>query len=189
MAGSNTGSEMKLCIPPLGALIALKEQWHFRLYFESRNATVLAGFLDGSKKVVIPWVRHLDDLWYGKGTEPAWSKRGREEWKTLFASFRAAGFTIHKAKKPQQPEDEVYKSFLTQVPLPYIDVSLPPTTVLAIDRYYIRQGAEAFDSLTFKVEKCPLASFGNPGKVAKMPIRRFWACLQDVNNIECEVLG
>jgi len=177
---------MRLCIPPLGALIALQEEWYFRLYFESRNATVLAAVLDGSKKVTIPWVRHLEK-WYGKGEEPGWSKRGREEWKTLLASFKSAGFTVYKAEKSKEPKDEVYKSFLTQVPLPYIEVNLPATTVLAIDRYYIRQGAEAFDSITFKVEKCPLVCYG--GKDAKMPNRRFWARLQDVNNIECEILG
>ena len=181
---------MKLSIPPLGALIALTEEWHFRLYFESRKATVLAAVLDGSKKVTIPWVRHLEDGWTRASEEPEWSKRGRADWKKLFASFKTAGYTVRKAEKVKEPKNEVYKSYLSQISLPYIEVSLPATTVLAIDRYYIRQGAEAFDSLTFKVEKCPLVYFQSPaGKEAKMPTRRFWARLQDVNNINCEILG
>jgi hypothetical protein len=175
---------LKLCIPPLGALIRLSEEWGFRLYFEDRNATLLAALLDGSKKIVVPAGKFKP--WTGVGAEPIWHTKQREDWSVLFARFKDAGFTIRRSEKPQEPATEVYKSFLTQIPLPYIDASLPPGTVLAFDRYYIRQGAEAFDSLTFKIEKCDDLRKPAGGKAV---VRRFWARLQDVNNIEGELLG
>ena len=61
-------------------------------------------------------------------------------------------------------------------------VSLPAGTLLTLDRYYIRQGSEGFDSVTFLMPGHPrTGAFGK--KEA-----RFWAKLEDVNEIEFEHL-
>lgn len=52
---------------------------------------------------------------------------------------------------------------------------LPPKTILKIDRIYIRRGFKGFDSVSFRIVSCPDAKFN---KI------RFWAKLDDVNNIE-----
>ena len=106
-----------------------------------------------------------------------------DELKKLLADFNKAGYKVHNRKKDF--DEDTAKSYKTQIQLPYIVAALPPGTVLAFDRYYIRQGAEAFDSVTFKIEKCPDPKFSGTGKIC----RRFWARLQDVNNIECDFLG
>lgn len=60
-------------------------------------------------------------------------------------------------------------------------VTLPTGSVLAPARYYIRNGASDFDSVTFHLQK--------PGKNEKpRPHGRFWAKLPDVNRIEYELV-
>lgn len=60
-------------------------------------------------------------------------------------------------------------------------VAFPKGTVLTVDRIYIRQGKGAYDSLTFRVPFCPDKKYA--GKSI-----RFWARLEEVNNIECDVI-
>jgi hypothetical protein len=59
------------------------------------------------------------------------------------------------------------------------DFVLNPDTELIVNRYYIRQGKEEFDSVTFYVTTTV------HGKKVK---GRFWAKLDDVNNIEAKVI-
>ena len=54
-------------------------------------------------------------------------------------------------------------------------VILPAGTVLIFDRYYIRNGADEFDSVTFRIGDCP-----NP----KLRKKRFWLKLVDVNGLD-----
>jgi hypothetical protein len=58
-----------------------------------------------------------------------------------------------------------------------IKVVLPRTTILKVDRIYVRKGASEYNSLSFVLKKAP---FYFKGKV------RFWAKLPDVNKIEFE---
>jgi len=55
-----------------------------------------------------------------------------------------------------------------------LPIKLKAGTILEVDRIYIRKGAEDFSSVTFKIR-------GNK-------VLRFWAKLQDVNNIQCVVV-
>lgn len=63
--------------------------------------------------------------------------------------------------------------------------TLPAGTLLTIDRYYIRQGAGDFDSVTFSLPFQPLPGYSFGKKRAS----RFWAKLEDVNEIEFEFLA
>lgn len=56
-------------------------------------------------------------------------------------------------------------------------IILPKGTHLVIDRIYIRNGAEAYSSITFRIAKCPKKEIEK---------KRFWAKLADVNKIEFE---
>lgn len=56
-----------------------------------------------------------------------------------------------------------------------VKATLPAGTVLSIDRYYIKNGASEYDSVTFR------ASFDGV-KASK----RFWAKLADVNRLNVE---
>jgi len=53
-----------------------------------------------------------------------------------------------------------------------IEITLPVGTILQVDRIYIRKGNGDFDSVSFRVLK------GGP-----TPPGRFWAKLNDVNNL------
>ncbi len=63
------------------------------------------------------------------------------------------------------------------------EVTIPQGTRLLVDRIYIRRGAEAFDSITFRIKKG-----GCPSKKA-LEGTRFWAKLKDVNKIVCYPVG
>lgn len=174
---------MKLCIPSLGTLIRLKKDWQFKLFLEGRNATVLAGFIDGgSKKVDIPSSYSYYYVLHPPTNPHPWHARDKADWDNLMESCRDAGYQV--VDEPASDVDS-YNSYKTKDRVPYISVILPKGTMLAFDRYYIRQGAEAFDSVTFKIESCPDANFAKNKNTA----RRFWARLPDVNNIDCDVVG
>ncbi len=63
-----------------------------------------------------------------------------------------------------------------------LQVELPAGTVLVLDRIYIRQGQDDFDSVTFKLKHCPTSLSPMAPKPRKGV--RFWAKLEDVNRIE-----
>lgn len=63
------------------------------------------------------------------------------------------------------------------------DVTLPEDTVLKVRRIYVKQGAPQYNSVTFTIDK----------KLSKLLFKpkgtlRFWAKLDDVNKIECEIV-
>jgi hypothetical protein len=58
--------------------------------------------------------------------------------------------------------------------LQFTEVILPKSTVLIVDRIYIRQNNSNYSSVSFKVKA--------DGKTY-----RFWAKLSDVNNIRCKL--
>lgn len=66
-----------------------------------------------------------------------------------------------------------------------VQVSLPAGTLLTLDRYYIRQGAGDFDSVSFMLPSQPLPGYS----FGKKRAARFWAKLEDVNDIEFEFLA
>jgi len=55
--------------------------------------------------------------------------------------------------------------------------TLPKDTILKVDRIYIRQGSEDYDSVTFRISDCPNK---------KLNKKRFWVKLDDANELEFE---
>ena len=66
-----------------------------------------------------------------------------------------------------------------------VQATLPAGTLLTIDRYYIRQGAADFDSVTFTLPSQPLPGYA----FGKKRAARFWVKLEDVNEIDFEFLA
>ena len=89
-----------------------------------------------------------------------------------------------EVKEDEVPREDLYKSFRGKKQLSYLEVLMPARTILSFDRIYIRKGVEAYDSVTFRIHKkkgnCPNENFLGT---------RFWAKLNDVNNIVCEVIA
>lgn len=71
-----------------------------------------------------------------------------------------------------------------------INMTLPTNTILNVNRIYIRQGLGEYDSITFNVDDCPISELKS--KKMKGGLRkgtlRFWAKLDDVNTIRCNIL-
>ena len=61
-------------------------------------------------------------------------------------------------------------------------VKLPKGTELKVDRIYIKQNQEEFNSITFVAQNLPKVRSGK-----RTGIVRFWAKLKDVNNIEFDL--
>lgn len=97
-----------------------------------------------------------------------------EDWEcTIFFEHRNSKF-IKKARPDAVPKENywMYRSDGSSVM-----VTFPKGTVLTIDRIYIRKGKGEWDSVTFNMPKQPkVAPFNG----------RFWAKLEDVNEIKFE---
>lgn len=154
----------KLMIPHLGTILILSEDWSFKLYFEDRNQTMLEAF--GGKK---GWFYGIDD-WTGvNDLDPADFPDGipqierdramtEEELERAYDSYRATN------------SDDTF----------YIPVTLKKGTQLKVDRIYIRRGAEAFDSITFRTTKI--------GPEKRFTNRRFWVKINDANKIVADFI-
>ena len=59
--------------------------------------------------------------------------------------------------------------------MPFTPVTLPIGTVLSIDRMFVRQGLESFNSITFRLKSCP--------RNKKLEKARFWVKISDANRI------
>lgn len=69
-----------------------------------------------------------------------------------------------------------------------IPAELPAGTELIIDRYYIRQGQGSFDSISFRI----VGASAKATTWRKTPVKRqvrFWAKLEDVNNMLVDLVG
>jgi hypothetical protein len=86
-------------------------------------------------------------------------------------------FVLHQENRNSTLLKAIGKEFSWQSNEKYL-VTLPIDTILSVKRIYIRQGVSSYSSLTFSIIKgsCP----NNP----KLEKTKFWASLNDVNNIE-----
>jgi hypothetical protein len=137
---------MKMFIPEIGTTIKLTEDWKFSLAFECRNKTVFS-------KLGVLEQNHSFGL-----DQEACKKIGLVERNFPGQKKSAGGWWADHA------EQKAYA------------MTLKKDTVLKIERLYIRNGADDFSSVTFKIIDCP-----STPKLAK---GRFWAKLYDVNQLE-----
>ncbi len=169
---------MKFYIPEIGDEIKLTADWHFTLYVEDRNKTMYPKLL---KK---QYPTQLEQLTRIEVPGLSWDKTPRTIVEHHLTSdptkWVDGGWKNLQLKKPWEGyfegEFRVYRAGNMEVYFHHIKdsipVSLPAGTVLMVDRIYIRQGREDWSSVTFKVPK-----------------GRFWAKLDEVNNMEFEKIG
>ncbi len=81
----------------------------------------------------------------------------------------------HPPAKPDQKKDGWDWDYDTMLAT---TLTIPAGTVLLIDRYYIRNGADEFDSLTFRVASSPDKKWNK---------KRFWLRLSDVNALNIKL--
>lgn len=145
----------QVLIPSIGSIIILSKDWKFKLYFESRNISIFKshGWIGGY------WGRPAEDYWKDGlfpnilGIEKGLSE---EELKTSFKSYQ------------YNNGDKIY-----------LELTIPKGSTLIVRRIYIRNGKQAFDSVTFTIKNCPDKKLNN---------KRFWAKLSHVNEIFGEII-
>lgn len=205
---------MRLFIPPLGARIRLSAPWSFVLHRESRNRDVfpLAGWgrqnvHTGSTRIEMRDYSHPNG-WKAPAVLGPKLTRTRYDFEepviegtveALVYPLKADGDWGWDRKDPigfridgtavvtaPIPEDAMRVVVTAQVRgAQTATVEIPAGSVLKFDRYYIRQGANDFDSVTFRLEKPEgRRKKGDPEPVSG----RFWAKLRDVNRIEGELV-
>jgi hypothetical protein len=151
----------KLHIPSLETLLVLTKPWKFKLYFESRNISLLEKFL--------PTLQHR--YYYDLSPDDFTDKiipdliefeepMSEEELSRSYRSYRATNNREN----------------------PFIHVTFPVGTKMIVDRIYIRRGSESFNSVTFKIPKAKAKADRTPYDSS-----RFWVKLKDANNIEADI--
>lgn len=181
---------MKMYIPKLGDQIKLSQPWSFNLHHEGRNESlgkVLGVFGPfGEEQNITKWVKYetpieftdnyLDFL--GKNRKHTYTKTGENQ--------------VVGREKSQQWKDFISPSYGGRYnPSGFSKVVLPEGSELIIDRIFIRQGSESFDSVTFYVSTIPGVENAKrkKGPFGKKPsIARFWAKLDDVNQMHFETI-
>lgn len=168
----------RIFIPPLGTVIKLTQDWHFNLYNESRNDSI----------------QHLLDLYPPfRDTTGSFHKYRpqaiTQSWRDLTIAEREE--VVNKSEWTNEPyEGRVQDFWSGDWHIPFV---FREETLLKIDRIYIRQGQGAFNSVSFRTN-CWMSNLGDPlfskkyVKGKKVPSLRFWAKLDDVNNMIGEIV-
>lgn len=158
----------QLFIPTIGDNLELAADWNFRLFAERRNRTLVKKLDNGihdkdyaysfpeKSRLIYFWVTNeletdLNNLWdrvYAPDTD---SDINRKEYHSI------------KQEMMKERDDEWFE---------HIMVNLIETTIIKVDRIYIRKGNSGYDSMSFYVQNGPCKG------------ARFWAKLEDVNQMK-----
>lgn len=161
---------MKLYIPELGDKLRLTKAWTFPLYPDTRNKDLgqLKGLHYNYRGV---WTKEENDININA---------------IKYSYVRYADFTIdgkhdnEAYKDATKAAQALYQCELDKYAIKDVNIEIPENTILKVDRIYIRKGKYGFNSISFYTD-----AFKNP-KTGRTKLRRFWAKLDDCNNIEFE---
>lgn len=156
---------MKLLIPQIGSKIVLRKPWTFTVWSERRNETLgkTLGIL--ALRKTGPWPQ---SDFGGQRVPP----RYVDQW-------------LWNGQKDPTPQDRYTRFDVVASSA----CTLPKGITLTVDRIYIRNGAKDFSSISFRLNidpKKPLKFVGTDIVIPKGI--RFWAKLDECNNIEFDPL-
>ncbi|NKL08318.1 hypothetical protein GFL39_25960 [Rhizobium leguminosarum bv. viciae] len=174
---------MKLWIPDIGDKIILTADWTFSVINEGRNSALWQALGLEKHPDAIAWNAE-------KIKRLAAAQEHEERHRTVKRTTSTWGYR----REWDSPENEKLGEELwlayREAEHPKVDVTFPKDTCLTIDRVYIRKGASEFSSLTFFIGDSPMKELQPVRKGGRWPggQRRFFARLEDVNKIECDLL-
>lgn len=147
---------MKLFIPTIGTQMELAKEWSFTIHYEYRNDKALEyfGLMDEYEKFNIEKREHNESV--------------REIFKVNNPEIQITYYT-----KIDGLRTDAFKKIVT----------IPKGSILIVDRVYIRNNRKEYDSLTFRLASTPTQIPKGKNKKLKS-LCRFWAKLDDVNNME-----
>lgn len=161
---------MNLFIPEVGTILKLEKDWKFTLTFDYQNEGVYQQIIREMFKVPLE-LRIYTKRYYEKDQS------------VLFHLTN----TDYKDEAVIRETDFPKDCHLVQHnSLNGIKFTLPKGTELKIDRIYVRKGKSDYSSLTFNIVNTthPFLVDKKGKKKGKL---RFWATLDDVNQIQCEL--
>ncbi len=193
---------MKLFIPEIGTQLKLTSDWKFNLHAESRNASLgeIYDYIyfcsynpdhncNGNVWLSLNDTTKVPILDYSTVQYPSWDEIERKS-KSLcgLINYYDAHTALNEARRKAEeasPElqaslkiwNEWYEKLKVINKYPHIEVNIPKNSILKVDRIYIRKGNKDYSSISFYWNDNP----------TKKKIR-FWAKLDDCNNIECDVI-
>lgn len=189
---------MKLYIPEIGDQIRLTQDWSFTLHAEERNADLAAVigcyFRSGLpnlfvKEDEVPMMRNRDYV-----VDYSRVDAERNSWRPNWEKINALEKECSEACPEYVKYWADYKEWsdkCKEVGVDQLNMTLPAGTILKVDRIYIRKGNSDYSSISFyasglgKVEVWA-PSYGNDRTKKSKSSLRFWAKLQDCNQIEFE---
>jgi hypothetical protein len=152
----------KLHIPRLGDHLILGADWHFSLIAESRNESLI--------KATGVDAQTATDLAY------SWAGQIRKaQWDKCASSALSAGWIFDM--KNHDPKSN-YNYGVASFPF-----TIPTGAILSVERIYIRRGQADFDSVSFSLIRDSVKGTEFGDKLPKKGRVRFWAKLDDVNEI------
>jgi hypothetical protein len=191
---------MKLYVPEIGDHIRLTKEWTFTLYPEGRNVTLanLYGYRQFAHNLWLD-LSKIEDEPERNYTLNYPSHDDFYKKQSLFGK-RPSYDDYRKECKRIEEESTTYQAYLAayknwreradKLAIENLEVTFPVGTVLAVDRIYIRKGSSDYSSITFYAKGLGESELKNrwSGRTTKWKAQRFWAKLQDCNNIEFELL-
>lgn len=160
---------MRLFIPEIWTKLELTRNWSFKLYDEYRNEGLFKAF-----NICIHPVKERKEKgssWRANFTYYVFSK-DIERSKLNYSSLHRSEKHLEEAIRLYWIEEIIEENERVAT------VSFPKGTILTVDRIYIRKWASDYSSISFYAKHIEL------GKKRV----RFWAKLNDVNNIDCEII-
>lgn len=183
---------MKFYVPEIGDQIRLTADWNFKLYNERRNRKLWDLAKSDKNPELEAWnarcealraeIRRLEALQKSKMVQERNHRYGK-----FWSSVHEPEFLNVERKYWEDPADEklheeTRDKLWEESRNPHVSFVLPAGSLLSIDRIYIRKGVKEFSSLTFYLKETTWKPLAKKKKGAT----RFWAKLQDVNNVEFE---
>jgi hypothetical protein len=191
---------MKFFIPTIGTKVTLTQPWAFTLYSERRNSSLMSavGLTD---KDCYPKAER-----YECGSQGGvWNLGRTEEHGQCFVSIRRPGsFEIRVEDHPLVGRFERIGPTIAVAPFAAPEgslcavqivpgprrreITIPAGATLTVDRIYIRQNAEDFDSISFVLDMVTAKQMGaKTGSYFGRAGARFWAKLGDVHSMEFDL--
>lgn len=150
---------MRMFIPEIGTRIVLTQPWSLLIYCEHRNEAVHGRLRAGLA---------AGEFERMQADAERLSDAHYEECRKRYS----AGFDQERAEALLDQAERAKA----------IPLILPVGTELTVDRIYIRKGVSAFSSLTFHLTRTAHPLLSAKGR------RRFWAKLDQVNQMEFDLL-
>lgn len=168
----------KMMIPSIGSVLVLTEEWTFKLYFDYSNHPLIQALYEGPEYVTPPIP---PDQNFYKDRTKWWDKYNKKKHGTKPEEWHGdERFRIRKFSDDEKNVSSIRGRRWMKEDKPYIEARLLAGTPLRVDRVQIKRDVDIFSNFYMGITKECLNK--------KLRGKRFWATLDDMNQMICEVI-